>query len=404
MPELFIARQPIYNRTQHVYGYELLYRASHDNFADEPDPDMATSQVIINALGEIGYENLVGSRLAFINLSRNFVVGKYPVPLPPKRVVIEVSDHIADDDEAMAGIAWFASQGFTIAIDKFVYQSRSAKLLELVNIIKVDVQTLREDELQAHVIALKKFPHLKLLAERVEIYEEYEMCRELGFDYFQGHFFARPKMVRRTRMPANQISLMKLLAELQDPDVKVAKLEKLISNDVGLSYKLLRYINSAFFGLPKQMESIQRAVVFLGTEVIKKWATLLVLARVEDKPTELMVTAVIRAKMCEMLAKAKGSENEDICFTVGLLSVLEALLDMPMEKVLAMLTLSHDVNRALLRQEGEAGELLSLALHYEFNEWDQLAHPDIDEDTVMDAYLQAVAWASEACAVLLGDN
>ena len=218
------------------------------------------------------------------------------------------------------------------------------------------------------------------------------------------NFFSRPKMVRRTRMPANQLALMQMLAELQDPNAKIAKLEAMVSNDVGLSYKLLRYINSAFFGLPKQVESIQRAVVLLGTDIIKKWATLLVLARVEDKPNELMVTAVVRAKMCEILAKAINSNQEDTCFTVGLLSVLEALLDMPMDKVLDMLTLSAEVNKALLRQEGEAGELLKLALLYELGDWDELAHPDIDEDTMMDAYLQAIAWATEACSVLMGEN
>lgn len=403
MPELFIARQPIYNRTQHVYGYELLYRRTEDNTADVTDGDAATSQVILNAMTEIGLENLVGGRSAFVNLTRGFIVGKYPLPLPSRQIVIEILEDVDIDAELISGIKWLVKQGYTIALDDFIYRDPVLPLLDLAHIIKIDVQAISEDKLRDHVTALKEYSHLKLLAEKIEIPEEYELCRELGFDYFQGYFFSRPKVIRRTRLPSNQLALMQLLAEVQRPDANIPKLETMISQDVGLSYKLLRYINSAFFGLPKPVESIQRAVVFLGIKVIQKWATLLVLARVEDKPAELMITAVVRAKMCEILAKAVNYQAEDTCFTVGLLSVLEALLDMPMEKVLGMLSLTNEVNQALLRYEGVPGKLLELTLHYEFGEWDQLQYPELEEELILDAYLQAVAWASEACRSLLGD-
>ena len=401
MPELFLARQPIYNRTQHVFGYELLYRPGKDQVA--ADADAATSQVIINALTEIGLDNLVGGRSAFVNLTRGFIVGKYPLPLPAERVVIEILEEVEIDDQVIAGVKWLVKQGYTIALDDFVYHESILPLLELAHIVKLDVQAMAEDELRSHVHTLREYPHLKLLAEKIEIPEEYEVCRDLGFDYFQGYFFCRPKVIRRTRLPSNQLTLMHLLAEVQRPDTTIPKIEALVSQDVGLSYKLLRYINSAFFGLPKPVESIQRAVVFLGIKVIQKWTTLLVLARVEDKPTELMVTAVVRAKMCEILAKAVRYDAEDTCFTVGLLSVLEALLDLPMDKVLGMLSLSDEVNFALLRHEGVPGKLLELALHYEFGEWDQLKYPELEEEIILDAYLQAVAWSTEACRNLLGD-
>ncbi|ALP51716.1 hypothetical protein Tel_00365 [Candidatus Tenderia electrophaga] len=401
MPELFVARQPIYNRTQHVYGYELLYRHGADEA--QAEGDAATSQVILNAMTEIGLDSLVGARVACINLTRGFVVGQYSLPLPADRVVIEVLEDIAVDDELLAGVKHLVKQGYTIALDDFIYQESMLPLLALAHIVKLDVQAISEEELRAHVHALREYPHLKLLAEKIEIPEEYEVCRELGFDYFQGYFFSRPKIIRRTRLPSNQLALMQLLAEVQRPDTTIPKLETLITQDVGLSYKLLRYINSAFFAMPKSVDSIQRAVLLLGTKVIQKWATLLVLARVEDKPSELMVTAVVRAKMCEILAKAVNYEAEDTCFTVGLLSVLEALLDMPMEKVLGMLALSDEVNQALLRYEGTPGKLLQLALHYEYGEWDQLDYPELEEDVILDAYLQSIAWATEACRSLLGE-
>lgn len=403
MPEIFIARQPIYNRTQHVFGYELLYRSDDDNRAKITEGDVATSQTLLNAFTEIGLDNLVGSRSAFINLTRSFLTGKYPLPLPSDRVVIEVLEDVEIDSELVQALTRLSRQGYTIALDDFVYREEVVPLLKLVNIIKLDVQALPEDDLRYHIATLGEYKHLKLLAEKVERLEEYEVCRELGFHYFQGYFFSRPRIIKRKRVPNNQVALVQLLAELQRPDTTVPKLESLISRDVGLSYKLLRYINSAFFGLPKPIESIQRAVVFLGTNVIKRWATLLVLSRVDDKPVELMVTAVVRAKMSETLAKAMGYEAEEICFTVGLLSVLDALLDMEMEKVLAMLTMSDEVNNALLHREGAPGKILDMVLHYEFNEWDEVRHSEVAPEIIRDAYLQAIAWATETCRILIGE-
>ncbi len=401
MSELLIARQPIYNRTQHVFGYELLYRPGKDSKL--VSGDAAASQVILDALTEIGVDNLVGQRKAFVRLSRDFITGKYPLSLSESQLVIEVPAGIDVDAELIDGVQFFVKQGYTIAVGGYVYSEASLPLLALASIIKLDMQALSEEDLRYHVNLLQEHKHLNLLAENIDIPEEYEVCRELGFNYFQGHFFSRPKLVRRTRMPSNQLVLMRLLAEVQRPDTNIPKLEAMISQDVGLSYKLLRYINSAFFGLPKPVESIQRAVVFLGTHVIQKWTTLLVLSRVDDKPAELMITAVVRAKMCEILAKAVEYENEDTCFTVGLLSVLEALLDMPMEKILGMLTLADEVNQALLKNEGVPGKLLNVTLRYELGDWQQLDYPELDEDIIMDAYLQSVVWASEACGVLLGD-
>ena len=380
MPETYIARQPIYNRTQHVIGYELLYRSDDDNHAKIQGGDAATSQTLLNAFTEIGLNNLVGGRLAFINLSRGFLTGRYPLPLPSDRVVIEVLEDVEVDSELIQAVTRLARQGYTIALDDFVYREEVIPLLKLAHIIKLDIQAMSEDDLRHHVATLSEYPQLKLLAEKVEVQEEYAVCRELGFHYFQGYFFSRPSIIKRKRVPSNQVALVQLLAELQRPDVTVPKLETLISRDVGLSYKLLRYINSAFFGLPKPVDSIQRAVIFLGTNVIKRWATLLVLSRVDDKPAELMVTAVVRAKMSEILAKALGYPAEEICFTVGLLSVLDALLDMEMEKVLAMLTMSDEVNAALLRHEGVPGKILEMVLHYEFNEWDEVRHSELAPD------------------------
>ena len=403
MSDFYIARQPIYNRTQHVHGYELLYRTGDVQHANVADADAATSETMLNAFTDIGLENLVGGRVAFVNLSRGFLVGAYPLPLPGNRVAIEVPHTELIDKELTQGVARLSRQGYTVVLDDFVYSEEAEPLLKVASIVKLDVQALNEESVRQHVGLLKNYDKLKLLASKVEVLEEYEVCRELGFHFFQGFFFSRPRIIRRKRIPNNQMVLMQLLAELQRPDVSVPKLEALISRDVGLSYKLLRYINSAFFGLSKPIESIQRAIVLLGIKIIQHWSTLLVLARVDDKPNELMITSVVRAKMCSLLAAALGREEVDAYFTIGLLSVLDALLDMDMEKVLDMLTMSGEINGALLDREGEGGAILDLVLRYEQGEWESLHHDKLDKETIKEAYLQAVSWATEACRILLGE-
>lgn len=402
MSEFFIARQPIYNRTQHVHGYELLYRSGDEAHAQMDDADVATSQTMLNAFTDIGLDHLVGSRTAFVNLSRGFLVGTYPLPLPGNRVAIEIPNSEVIDEELVKGVTRLAKQGYTVVLDDFVFRKEAIPLLNVASLVKLDVQALSEYQLREHVDILSKYESLKLIASKVEVLEEYDTCREMGFHFFQGFFFSRPRVLKRKRMPSNQMALMQLLAELQRPDASVTKLEALISKDVGLSYKLLRYINSAFFGLSRPIESIQRAIVLLGIKIIQHWSTLLVLARVDEKPNELMITSVIRARMCVLLAEALGHEEVDSFFTIGLLSVLDALLDMEMDKVLSMLTMSSEINSALSNHEGDGGELLALVLNYERGDWDHLDHPKLDEATIKNAYLEAVAWATEACGVLLG--
>ncbi|MBI3772375.1 MAG: HDOD domain-containing protein [Gammaproteobacteria bacterium] len=402
MAEIFIARQPIYTRTLHVFAYELLYRADADNHA-KSSGDAATTEVLLGALTEIGLDYLVGVRSAFINLTRSFIISQEALPFPGDQLVIELMEDIEPDEMVVRGVQRLVSLGYTIALDDFIYDDKYIPLIKLAKIAKIDIQAHTELELRQLYEKLRKFEHLKLLAEKVETQEQYDFCRELGFNYFQGYFFCRPRIIKRKRMPANQAALMQLLTEVQRTDVKVARLEAMITKDVALSYKLLRYINSAFFGLPRPMESIQRAIVFLGARAIQKWATLLILSRIDDKPNELMVTAVVRGKMCELLAQALEFEPEDACFTVGLLSVLDALLDMPMDRIVNSLTLSDQITDALLEFKGTPGEILRCVLNYERSNWENVALGNLESDVIKDAYLQAVGWAVGACRVVIGE-
>ena len=396
--EVYVSRQPIYRSKMDVYGYELLFRdSSATDRAVIVDGDRATAQVILNFI-EIGLEQIVGRDLAFINLTRNFILEGHCASLPKDRVVLEVLEDITAVPEIVESLQKLSRQGYIIALDDFVYDESLRPMVELADIIKVDVLGVDREALEQQVSTLKDF-NVKLLAEKVETQEEFEFCDELGFEYFQGFFFCKPKLIQGKQIPMNRLAATRLVAKLQDPDIKGEELEKTIKQDAALSYKLLLFVNSAYCALPRKVDSIGHAAVLIGTARIRTWASLLMLASMDDKPRELMVTAIIRSKMCEQLAEAQHIRNTEQFFTVGLFSVLDAMLDCLMEDVLEKLPLSEELARALLDHEGVLGRVLDFTIAYEQSEWERLAELTeqlrLDPAAIRAAYLRAVQWTME---------
>ena len=252
-------------------------------------------------------------------------------------------------------------------------------------------------DIAAHVQQLKS-RNVRLLAEKVETQEDFKFCHDLGFDYFQGYFLSRPEVLQGQRVPTSRLGLMQLFSLLQDQELDVDKLEVVIHNDVTLSYKLLRYINSAYFSLPRKIESIRQAVIYIGFRALKKWAILMGLLKSSDRPSELLVTAMTRARMCELLGIAQGRKDSDPYFTVGLFSTLEALLEAPLEEILKSLPLSTEIYQALVAQEGDAGKALSCTLAYERGDWDRASLAGLATSDITRSYLDAIAWADEMIA------
>lgn len=392
MHDIFVARQPIYHTNMEVYGYELLFRDANAGAANITDGDAATSAVIINSFAEIGIENITQEHLAFINLTRNFATGEHPIDLDRTRVILEILEDIKPDAEVIAGVKRLASLGYTIALDDFIYHPDLEPLIDIAKIIKIDLMQLSRDELKEHVEILKKKP-VKLLAEKIETHEEFELCKELGFDYYQGYFFCKPKIIQGQRAPTNRITLLQLLAIIQKPDVTLPQIERIIKMDVSLTYRLLRYINSAHFGFSQTVESISQAVMMIGTNTIKSMITLLLLANIDDKPHELLMTALLRAKMCELLGEQIGKTNKDAFFTVGLFSPLDALLDMTMDEALSTLPLSENIKAALTGHDGVLGSVCCSVIAYERAEWDKISLPGLPDEKISHAYLDALSWA-----------
>jgi EAL and modified HD-GYP domain-containing signal transduction protein len=402
MSDIYIGRQPIYDRKLNVYAYELLFRAASDNSASFTDGDQATTDVIVNTFLEIGLDNIVGNRLAFINLTRSFFVGEHTISLPKNRVVLELLEDIDADDEVIAGVKRLSDQDYTIALDDFIYHESLQPLVTLADLVKIDIMTLSRDEIRQHVNALRQHP-LRLLAEKVETQEDFNFCMELGFDYFQGYFFAQPKVIRGQRLPNNRLAILKLLGRLQDPNITPEQLEELIAQDIAFSYRILRYVNSASLALPRKIESIHQAVVILGLQAIKSWTTLLAMSQVDNKPAELVVTAMVRGKMAEGLAKAMNAPQPESFFTVGLFSALDALMDNSMEEILTQLPLADHIAAALLHRRGIHGDILDCVLAYERGQWENLGCSQLGTHKIRDCYLDALQWAGDVCQRLIDE-
>jgi EAL and modified HD-GYP domain-containing signal transduction protein len=400
MDDIYVGRQPIYNRKLDVIGYELLYRSSQENRAQFLDGDQATGEVIINTFLDLGLENIAGRYPAFVNLSRSFLVGDKPLPFSHKRVVLEILEDTVPDAALIDALRRLVQAGYILALDDFVYRPELEPLLELAHIVKLDVYGTPSDVLAQRVAQLRP-RKLRLLAEKVETHEEFERCKQLGFDYFQGYFFSKPNIMRGRSRPANRMALMNLLAELQNPDTDINKLEALVAQDAALTYRLLRYANSPCVAIRRKVESLRRALVIIGANTIKNWITLILFTRIDDKPRELVVTALVRARMCELLGAAQHHDGLDRFFTVGLLSAMDALMDQTMEEVLDELPLVDEVKAALRSRDGKLGQVLEQVLLYEWGAWERLCQ-SLDCQMYRQAYLDAVRWAGDSMPALLG--
>lgn len=393
MDGVFIGRQPIYDRKQNVFAYELLFRNSEQNYAQIDDPDRATSELIVGALTELGLNTIVEDKIGFINLTRNFVVGSLPIPGAQDRLVLEVLEDIELDDKVLSGIQKLKQQNYTIALDDFIFYPHLTPLVEIADIIKIDLLALDAQQLADHVARLQKYP-VKLLAEKVETHEQYEHCQQLGFEYFQGYFFSKPNIISGKRTPANRMALLNLLGRISDPDADIDTLEKLISSDVTLSFRLLRYINSSQYSLDQNIESIKHAIMLLGVETVRSIACLIMFTTIDDKPFELFITAFIRAHMCEQAAKQTGqAKYAATYFTVGLFSVMDSIMDQPMQSVMDQLPFAEPIKNAILHHQGPMGEVLDISVTFQEGRWDELTGDLIlDLQHLASNYLEALNW------------
>ncbi len=400
MDRVLLGRQAIFDRHTRICAYELLFRGEGITPSMPVDGTFATASVIVNAFVEFDVARLIGPHRAFINVDHEFLRDGRPVPLPSNRVVLEILESTVVDAEVIASVRSLREAGFGIALDDFAFKPEWDPLLDLAHLVKVDVREQRLETLPARLEALRGRP-LQLLAEKVETRAEYEALRELGFHYFQGFFLERPEVLEGRRMPVSQLQAVRLLAELMKENPVLDHIERLIAQDVALSHKLLRSVNSAMFALPYRVRSLREAVRLVGISAIARWASMLTLGALSDKPKALMQTALVRARTCELLARATGDAAPDTYFMVGLLSMLDVLLDVSMADAVAGLPFDEEIVGALVERSGPLGTALRCAIASERCRPEDLHFRTLGPVEVNAAYVEALTWSAEASSALL---
>ena len=398
--EIFVARQPIFNCRQEVYAYELLYRSGAQKFYSTLNGDRASSEVITNSFLLIGLETLTRGKKAFINFTRNLLENDVAMLLPKDHIVVKILEDIEPDEKILAACRKLKELGFLLALDDFISAEKFKPLIELVDIIKVDFLKTPPEERSAIVKKVGRERTL-FLAEKVETKEDFLQAAESGYSYFQGYFFSKPDLLAGRDIPSYKLTYLKILQELNKQEIDFDRLEKLIKTDVSLSYKLLRFINSLYFGFYSEIRSIKQALVLLGQKEIYKWLSLIALKSIgENKPDELIVAAICRAKFCELLAPSVGLKHRSSdLFLMGMFSLIDAFLDRPLNEALGDLPISDEIKDALLGGQSRFRDVYELVLAYEAGDWEKLsrkaARLELEEKEIKEVYINSLEYTNQ---------
>ena len=398
--EVFAARQPIFDLDMNVVAYELLFRTSLDNFYDiKLDGDESTAKLISNSFLLIGLDTITKQKKAFINFTKKLLINKAPTVIPNNLISVEVMEDIEVDADVIKACSDLKDSGYEIVLDNFVYNDEYKSLVDLADIIKIDFHQTRGDE-RREIVERFKECGIKFLAEKVETVEEFEKAISYGYDYFQGYFFCKPIIISERDIPMSKLNVLELINEINKPDVEFEKLEEIIKHDLSLTYRLLRFINSAYFNFSMKVESIRHVLLLIGMREIKKWASIISLAAIgEDKPVELLNVSLVRAKFCEFIAEEIGQKrNEHNFFMMGLFSLIDALLDRHMEDVLKDIYIEVEVKAALLGEENIYSDVCNLVIAYEKGDWENVKDYSekigVNEIVLPTYYFSSTKWAN----------
>ena len=395
-----VARQPIFDIRKKISGYELLFRDQTARYNPNVDGDVATSTVLANSYFSIGMDSLVGDKKSFINFTQSLLQQKYPLLLPKEATVIEILENVQPTPKLISACMEMARKGYTFALDDFTYAPELQPLIELAHIIKFDFRLTSAEIIQDYLRKIKRQDNLILLAEKIETHEEFQQALDMGFNLFQGFFFCKPELISGKEIPGNQLALLQIMAAVNRPEFDIGEIETLIAPDVSLAYKLLRYINSAFFAKAQKISSIQQALVYMGETEIRRFVSLIAMSNLaQDKPGELIRAACVRGKFCELLG---GVIQQQVApselFTLGMFSLIDAILDQPMQIVMKELPLANDIKTALIDRKGRLIGYLLLVETYEKGQWEQMTKVaqvmKIQEEKLPELYLEACKWSN----------
>lgn len=392
----FVARQPILDRAQKVFGYELLFRNGIEDYFAADDINVAARSTLDSSL-LFGLNTLCHNSRAFVNCTLEILLKDLVTLLPPSQTVVEILETVEPDDRVVAACKRLRTAGYLIALDDFAPNDPRAVLSDFADIIKVDVRATKMEE-RAGMIRRFGSPKCKMLAEKLETPHEFYQARDMGFTYFQGYFFCRPEVVRGREVPASRVRYLQLLEMVSRSEIEMRELEKLLKQEAAICYRLLRYLNSPIFGLSLEVKSVRHAMAILGERELRRWIRLIVtVGAAEQGCSELVLMGMTRARFCELLSDQVRTNND--LFLMGLLSVMDAILEIDINTLLERVPVDSETKAALLGETGGLGALYQLMLAQESGDWPKASaltkELRLSDDKVGNAWWQAMTWAQE---------
>jgi c-di-GMP-related signal transduction protein len=391
-----VARQPILTADEKVFGYELLFRDGVDNYFRNPDIDAAARSTLRTSM-LMGLDVLCDGRRAFMNVTRDVLLKDYVTLLPASQTVVEVLESVTPDEEVRRACQRLKDAGYQIALDDFTANDPRESLTDLADILKIDVRATPMD--QAAAMVKRRTRRCRMLAEKVETREEFEAAKEAGFVYFQGYFFRRPEILNAQEIPANQLNYLRMWQAVARPELDIREVEQVMKSEASLCYRLLRYLNSPLFGFGNEIHSIRHGLSLLGDSEVRRWIRLVAaLEAGQNKCSELVLSALVRARFCELLSPNVGHPDSDL-FLVGLLSLMDVILEIPMARVLENVPVDRESKAVLLGEPSRLSPFYQLMLAHECGEWqtasDLAEQLHLDEIQVAEKYWEAMEWARQ---------
>lgn len=401
--KFFLGRQPILDRKQEIVGYELLFRSANIDRAVFESYSQASSDVISQALSSFGMQDVLGGKFGFINVHLGLLLSEMLELLPVGQTVLELLEMIQLDEMVTERCRELKKLGFVLALDDHEFNAANRDIYHVIDIVKIDILLTGMEALPETVRQLRKYP-VKLLAEKVETVEQFQICYDLGFDLFQGYFFAHPVVLNRTKIDVSGMALLKLLQQLTT-GADIEAIEMTFKEHPGLSYNLLRLVNSVALGLREKIKTLRHAILLLGMNQLRRWIQLSLFAGHDSRGIDhpLLELAAVRGRLMEILlrqlaGRAATDEQAEAAFMVGILSLLDVLFETSMDEIIANLNLNDDVCAALLHREGQLGRMLMLTEKLEVADFDAvtvlLQECGVSLDQLLSAQLDAFNWRS----------